>query len=71
MPCGLAWVVVAWVGSHGWDPSSVAEVVNEGGRWGYGLYDIGTNNAPAAWRRSLPVGGVFVWWRLWSSVKRG
>ena len=34
MPCGLAWVVVAWVGSHGGDPSSVAEVVNGEGKMG-------------------------------------
>ena len=39
-------------------------------RWGDWLDDLATSIFPAAWRRSLPVGGDFLGWRVWSSVKR-
>ena len=56
------------VGCEVWGP-----VVGPDGkiRWGDWLDDLATNMFPAAWRRSLPVGGVFVDWGVWSSVKRG
>ena len=37
-------------------------------RWGDWLDDLVTRTFPAAWRRSLPVGGDFVGWLVWSSV---
>ena len=37
-------------------------------RWGDRWDDLVTRNFPAAWRRSLPVGGDFVGWLVWSFV---